>query len=307
LNAIHDAQVVFLAGGMGGGTGSGALPVIAQALKDKNILLIVVATTPFTFEGKRRMKVAQDAIALLKNSVDTLIVIPNQKLLDIVDSSMSMIKAFEMINDVLGQSVKSIADIIEKPGHINVDFADMRSIMKDRGMAVMGTGRASGEDRARQAALKAIASPLLESMSIAGASGVLLNVTGPSSMGIHEIRTAAEMIHKEVQREDANIIFGSVIDDTLQDDMIVTVIATGFAPDKTEKEAEIQVKPTLLDRSRSNQQTAQAVESPQAEVAQASSEVTHKDTASSTTQEKPSKNLDTPTYLRKSSKEKRVH
>ena len=301
LAAIQDAQVVFLAGGLGGGTGSGALPAIAQAFKDKNLLLIVVVTTPFSFEGKRRMKIAQEAMALLKNSADTLIIIPNQKLLDIVDSSVSMIKAFEMINDVLGQSVKSIADIIEKPGHINVDFADVRSIMKDKGMAVMGTGRASGEDRARQAALRAIASPLLENMSIAGASGILLNVTGPSSMGIHEIRTAAEIIHEQVQREDANIIFGSVIDDSLQDEMVVTVVATGFLPEKPkEKEPEIHVKPTFLDRSRvapsAPMQASSAKEAATSEITAAPVESSDEDSA---------KDLEMPAYLRKNAKDRR--
>lgn len=227
MELVADADIVFLTGGMGGGTGSGALPVIAHALREKNILTIAVVTKPFQFEGKRRAFVAEQALELLKKEVDTLIVIPNQKLLDVVDKNVSMIDAFAMINDVLNQSVKSISDIIAKPGHINVDFADVRAIMKDMGLAVMGTGKARGEHRAQEAALQAIASPLLENMSVKGAQGVLLNITGGTNLGLHEISSAASIIY-ELADKDANIILGSVIDPTLDQDVMVTVIATGF-------------------------------------------------------------------------------
>ncbi len=227
LEAVDQSDIVFLTGGMGGGTGSGALPVIVQALKDKGILTIVVITKPFSFEGKRRLAIAENAIEKIKNHADTLLIIPNQKLLDLVDDKVSMIDGFAIINEVLNQSVKGISDIITRAGHINVDFADVREIMKDQGLAVMGTGRASGADRARQAALTAISSPILENMNIAGARGVLLNITGGSDLGLHEISQAASVIYEQAD-EQANIILGSVIDNSMGDEIAVTVIATGF-------------------------------------------------------------------------------
>ncbi len=227
LEAIGEADIVFVAAGMGGGTGSGAAPVIARALKSKGILTVAVVTKPFIFEGKRRLRVADQAIEVMKKEVDTLIVLPNQKLLDVVDKEVSMIDAFSRINDVLNQAVKGISDIIMKPGHINVDFADMREIMRGTGMAVLGTGKAKGEHRAKQAAQQAISSPLLENMSIAGAKGVLLNISGGRNLGLHEISEAASVIYDLVDA-DANIILGSVIDDQMGDEVNVTVIATGF-------------------------------------------------------------------------------
>jgi cell division protein FtsZ len=227
IEVIDNADIVFLTGGMGGGTGSGALPVIARALREKGILTIAIVTKPFTFEGKRRLRCAHEAIELLRKEIDTLIVIPNQKLLDVVENNTSMIDSFSMINEVLGQSVKSITDIITKYGYINVDFSDVRTIMKDRGLAVMGTGRASGQSRAHKAAMQAISSPLLENMSIAGAQAVLLNVTGGKSLGLHEISEAAQVVYEQAH-EDANIILGSVIDESLDQEVLVTIIATGF-------------------------------------------------------------------------------
>lgn len=227
MQEIGDADIVFLAGGMGGGTGSGALPVIAQALHDKGILSIAIVTKPFVFEGKKRAKAAEDAIDRLKKTVDTLIIMPNQKLLEVTDKHTSMIDAFSMINDVLGQSVRSICDIITKPGHINVDFADVRAIMKDRGIAVMGTGCASGEGRARTATIEAISSPLLENMSVHGARAILFNITGGSDLALHEISEAASVIYEQAH-EDATIILGSVVDESIVDEVIVTIIATGF-------------------------------------------------------------------------------
>lgn len=224
---IKGADILYLTAGMGGGTGSGALPVIANAAREMGILTVAIVTKPFVFEGKRRMRHAEEAIKHLKQSVDTLLVVPNQKLLESVDPKISMLDAFALSNDVLKQAIKGISDIIIKPGHINVDFADVRSIMKDMGLALMGMGRTSGEDRAREAALKAINSPLLEDVSIEGARGVLINITGNTDLGLHEINEAAEVVYDLVS-EDANIILGSVIDADMGDDIMVTVIATGF-------------------------------------------------------------------------------
>lgn len=260
MDVIGDADIVFLTGGMGGGTGSGALPVIAKALKEKNILSIAIVTKPFLFEGKRRANVAMEALEQLKKEIDTLIIIPNQKLLDVVGQNVSMIDAFAMINELLSQSVRGISNIITKAGHINVDYADVRTIMKDRGLAVMGTGRASGENRAVNATLQAISSPLLENMSITGAHGVLFNITGGKNLGLHEISQAASIIYEQAH-EDATIIIGSVIDEQLTDEVAVTIIATGFdepQPQQTNKLNasiwhSISVSPSLRDQSTQNE------------------------------------------------------
>lgn len=227
IESVADADVLFLAAGLGGGTGSGALPVITKALKDKDILTVVIATKPFVFEGKRRMKIAEEALSLVKKDVDTIVVLPNQKLMDLSDEPVSLMEALSMTNNLLFQFVKSIADIVDKPGHINVDFADVKAIMKKRGLAVIGTGRASGNDRAAKAAMQAISSPLLENIDISGAQGVLINISGSSALGLNEIGIAASLISQKAH-EDANIVFGSVIDNSLQDEIAVTVIATGF-------------------------------------------------------------------------------
>lgn len=229
LEQLAEADIVFIVAGMGGGTGSGGAPVIARALKDRGILSIAVVTKPFSFEGKRRMLVAEQALETLKKEVDTLIVVPNEKLLGLVDRSVSMIAAFEMINKLLIHSVKSISSIISKSGHINVDFADLRTIMKGMGLAMMGTGTASGQDRAVQAARKAISSELLENMDIKSARGVLLNVCGGPDLSLHEISDAANVIY-DLSNKDAHIIVGSVIDPEMHDEIVVSVVATGFAP-----------------------------------------------------------------------------
>jgi cell division protein FtsZ len=244
MEYLEDADIVFLTAGMGGGTGSGALPVIARALKERGILTIAVVTKPFDFEGKKRMAIAESVISELKKIVDTLIVIPNQKLLSVVDATTSMIDAFGMINAVLGQSVKSISDIITKPGHINVDFADVRTIMKDRGLAIMGTARALGPDRALEATLCAISSPLLENMNMKGSQSVLLNITGSKNLSLHEISQAASVIYEQAD-PDAQIILGSVIDESMGDEVQVTIIATGF--ESAQEKEEIKVKATVLD------------------------------------------------------------
>lgn len=227
MEVVGDADIVFLTAGMGGGTGSGATSVIAKALRERGILTVAVVTKPFTFEGKRREKIALECIEVLKKEVDTLITIPNQKLLEFVGDDISMINAFAMINDVLNQSVKGISDIITKPGYINVDFADLRTVMKDMGLAILGTGKASGHDRAKEAALRAISSPLLENMSIKGAQSVLLNITGGTNLALSEISQAASIVYEQAD-PNAQIIIGSVIDPQIEDEMVVTVVATGF-------------------------------------------------------------------------------
>lgn len=227
MNAIGDADILFLTAGLGGGTGSGALPVIAAAAKEKGILTVAIVTKPFQFEGKRRLSYADHAVKQLKSVVDTYIVVPNQKLIEVADPKISMMDAFTLSNNVLHQAIKGISDIIIKTGLINVDFADVRTVMKDMGLAIMGTARCKGEDRAAKAALAAINSPLLENINIQGAQGVLINITGNSDLGLHEINDAAHVVYSLV-KEDANIILGSVIDPGMHDEVMVTVIATGF-------------------------------------------------------------------------------
>lgn len=250
LESVSDADIVFLAAGLGGGTGSGGLPVIAQALREKDILTIAVVTKPFTFEGLRRKKIADESLELLKREVDTLVVLPNQKLIEIVDKKVSLMEAFSLINNMLSQVVRSIVDIIDKPGHINVDFADIKTIMKRKGQAVIGTGRASGENRAYEAALQAISSPLLEHVDISGAQGILLNITGGPELGLHEMSTASSLVYEKAH-EEAHIVLGSVIDESFSnDEVIVTVIATGFSKEEKElsniktQESEIPVTET---------------------------------------------------------------
>jgi len=241
IEQIADSDILFLTAGLGGGTGSGALPIISKVAKEKGILTIAIVSTPFLFEGKRRWGYANGAVKDLKESVDTLIVVPNQRLLEIVDPKISMLDAFAKANEILKQAIKGISDIITKSGHINVDFADVFTIMKDMGMAMMGTGCATGEGRAKQAAIKAISSPLLEDVSIKGAKGVLLNISGNSDLGLHEINEAAQVIYNLVS-EDANIILGSVIDPDIGDEIKVTVIATGLE-NEIEKAKEPNVYP----------------------------------------------------------------
>ena len=224
--ALRGADMVFVTAGMGGGTGTGAAPIVAAAAKEMGILTIGVVTKPFTFEGKKRLSQAERGIESLKGKVDTLVVIPNDKLLQIIDRKTSIIEAFKMADDVLRQGVQGISDLIAIPGLVNLDFADVKTIMLNTGMAHMGIGRASGENRAEDAAKQAIQSPLLET-SIEGARGVIINITGGTNLGLHEVNTAAELIQRSVDPE-ANIIFGAVIDESLDEDILVTVIATGF-------------------------------------------------------------------------------
>ncbi|MBB1549132.1 MAG: cell division protein FtsZ [Clostridiales bacterium] len=224
--AVKGADMVFVTSGMGGGTGTGAAPIVASIAKEMGILTIAVVTKPFTFEGKKRLTQAERGIESLKGKVDALVVIPNDKLLQISDRKTSIVEAFKMADDVLRQGVQGISDLIKVPGLVNLDFADVKAVMLNTGMAHMGIGRASGENRAEDAAKQAIQSPLLET-TIEGARGVIISITGSESLGLHEVNTAAELVQRSVDPE-ANIIFGSVIDKSLDEDIVITVIATGF-------------------------------------------------------------------------------
>ncbi len=228
---LEGADMVFVTAGMGGGTGTGAAPIIAEVARSIGALCVGVVTKPFLFEGKRRRMQAEDGIRRLREAVDTLITIPNQRLLNLAGDSTTMLDAFKRADEVLFQAVKGISDIITVPGMINVDFADVRAIMTGQGMALMGTGEAEGPHRAYEAAQKAIASPLLEEVSIKGATGILINVAGSSRMTLHEVTEAATLVQEQAH-EEANIIFGTVVDEALGDRVRVTVIATGFDRDE---------------------------------------------------------------------------
>ena len=224
---LSDAEMVFVTAGMGGGTGTGSAPVIARIARELGALTVGVVTKPFQFEGRRRMAQADEGLRELKNAVDTLITIPNQRLLSIASRTTSLREAFQKADDVLLQAVRGISELVTVHGLINLDFADVRSIMAEMGMAMMGAASASGENRAVEAAQRAISSPLLEDVSIKGARGLLINVTGGPDMSLYEVNEAASLIQEEAH-EDANIIFGAVIDERLADEIRVTVIATGF-------------------------------------------------------------------------------
>jgi cell division protein FtsZ len=224
--ALEDSDMVFITAGLGGGTGSGAAPIVAQLAKDAGALTIGVVTKPFGFEGAKRKLVAEKSAEELKAQVDTLITIPNDRLKDVVQKNTSIIDAFRVVDDVLRQGVQGISDIITMPGLINLDFADVRAIMKDAGSALMGIGRAAGENRAVEAARMAIASPLLE-VNITGAQGILFNITGSSNLSLFEVTEAAEEIRAAADPE-ANIIFGTSFNERLGEEVMITVIATGF-------------------------------------------------------------------------------
>jgi cell division protein FtsZ len=223
---IDGTDMLFLAAGMGGGTGSGSTPTIAKAAKEVGALTVAVVTKPFAFEGTRRMVIAEDSIEQLKDKVDTLIVIPNQRILDVVDKKLSLLEAFKVADSVLTQGVQGISDLITLPGLVNVDFADVKTIMQDAGSALMGIGTGVGENRAQTAARSAIASPLLE-ISMDGARGVLFNIIGGPDLTMNEVDEAAKIIASAAD-PDANIIFGATIDESMHDQLKITVIATGF-------------------------------------------------------------------------------
>src|SRR5438874_5323090 len=228
---LSGADMVFITAGLGGGTGTGAAPVVASLAKDLGILTVAVVTKPFTFEGRRRAQQADAGLEALRCVVDTLITIPNQRLLAVVDRGTPLIDAFRVADSVLQQAVQGISDLILVPGLVNLDFADVRTIMSSMGLAMMGTGTGKGEHRALDAAQKAVASPLLDDTSIQGARGILINFTGGSDLSIHEVEEAARIV-QEAAHEDAHIIFGAVIDPQLSDEVRMTVIATGFADKK---------------------------------------------------------------------------
>ncbi len=224
--SLEDADMVFITAGMGGGTGTGAAPIVADIAKEMDVLTIGVVTKPFSFEGRRRMALAESGINELKNKVDSLVIIPNERLKYATDQKITLANAFEIADDVLRQAVVSISDLIKNTGFINLDFADVSAVMKDAGMAHMGVGRAAGKGKAEEAAKLAISSPLLET-SISGAKGVLVNVTGSMDMGLEEVETAANLVQQSAHPE-ALIIFGASFDEGLEDEIRVTVIATGF-------------------------------------------------------------------------------
>ncbi|MCI9672177.1 MAG: cell division protein FtsZ [Lawsonibacter sp.] len=223
---LEGTDMVFITAGMGGGTGTGAAPIVADIAKEMGILTIGVVTKPFKFEGMRRMRQAEAGIAELREKVDSLVIIPNERLKLASDQKITMVNAFEIADDVLQQAVQSISDLIKNTGFINLDFADVSAVMKDAGRAHMGVGRAAGKNKAEDAAKMAISSPLLET-SINGARGVLINVTGSMDIGLEEVETAANLV-QEAAHPEANIIFGAAFDETLEDEIRVTVIATGF-------------------------------------------------------------------------------
>lgn len=226
LEVLRGADMVFVTCGLGGGTGSGAAPIVAELAKSEGILTVGVVTKPFAFEGAKRREIAEKSLEELEENVDTIIVIPNDRILQIIDKKTSLLDAFRTVDDVLRQGVQGIADLVTTPGLINVDFADVKSVMQDAGSALMGIGKGSGENRAVEAARAAIDSPLLE-VSIDGAKGVLFNITGGKDLGMYEVDEAAKIITKSVD-QDAKIIFGAVIDETMSDEIRITVIATGF-------------------------------------------------------------------------------
>lgn len=240
--ALSGSDMVFVTAGMGGGTGSGAAPVVAATAKAMGILTVAIVTTPFSFEGRLRSRQAQDSIENLRNAVDTLIIIPNDRLLKAVDTNMPVTEAFKMADDVLRQGVRGISDIITVPGLVNVDFADVRAVMQDAGSSLMGQGTGTGKGRARDAAMNAISSPLLD-VGIERAKGIVWNITGPPNLTLFEVNDAAEIIYDLVDSQ-ANLIFGAVVDKSLQQEVMITLIATGFG----QKEGEEAALTSYMDR-----------------------------------------------------------
>jgi cell division protein FtsZ len=271
---LEGADMVFVTAGMGGGTGTGAAPVVASISRELGILTVGVVTKPFQYEGYRRLSHADEGIRDLRRHVDTLLVIPNQRLLGIVDKTTPLLEAFKVADDVLRQAIQGIADVITTTGHVNVDFADVRTIMSHTGRAVMGMGVSRGTNRAIEAAQKAINCPLLEEGSVEGARGVLLNITGGPNMSLHEIEEAASIIQQTADPE-ANIIVGQVINPDLGDDLVVTVIATGF-------EREEQAAPVPVAAPRASRGVQQGMHGIGTAVV-----------------ERPHKDLDRPTFLRR--------
>ncbi|MEC0283066.1 MULTISPECIES: cell division protein FtsZ [Terribacillus] len=297
---LQGADMVFVTAGMGGGTGTGAAPVIAQIAKELGALTVGIVTRPFSFEGRKRQTQALAGTDALKGSVDTLIVIPNDRLLEIVDKNTPMLEAFREADNVLRQGVQGISELIAVPGLINVDFADVKTIMADKGSALMGIGIATGENRATEAAKKAISSPLLET-SIDGAHGVLMNISGGTNLSLYEVQEAADIVTSAADQE-VNVIFGSVINEDLKDEIVVTVIATGFdeaqiqqamnAPRPkarpVEKETQSTQQPATSERRREREELRRETPSPQQQQPRKQEEDT----------------LDIPTFLRNRNRRK---
>lgn len=288
---LQGADMIFIAAGMGGGTGTGAAPIIAETARQVGALTVGVVTKPFSREGKQRLAKAEEGIKELKQHVDSLIVIPNDRLLGLAGKSMSIVDAFKPSDDVLRQAVQGISDLITTHGMINVDFADVRAIMSERGMAMMGIGIASGENRAVDAATRAISSPLLEDIDISGAKGVLVNISGSSSMTMEEFDTASRVIHEKVHDE-ANIIIGLVIDESLTDSIKITAIATGFGDrfDMKEGRNEIRKAASPINIRRND------IERPAFERARERTVIPHQGSFGDDYDEQ----YDIPTFLRKS-------
>jgi cell division protein FtsZ len=242
---LAGADMVFVTAGMGGGTGTGAAPIIAQVAREEGALVVGVATKPFLFEGKMRARRAEQGLELLRQQVDTLVTIPNEKLLGLEEEDLSFVAAFRKADEVLYQAVKGISDLITQSGLVNVDFADVRTVMSNMGRALMGTGCAKGDGRARLAAELAVTSPLLDELSVEGATGVLINVTGGADMKMREVNEAASYIQQQAH-EDANIIFGATIDEAMGDALKVTVIATGFDRDEMQPMIEVNEEASNL-------------------------------------------------------------
>jgi len=240
VDLLEGSDMVFITAGMGGGTGTGASPVVAQLAKELGVLTVAVVTKPFPFELKRRMKIAEDGIAELSQHVDSLITVPNEKLLSVLGGGISLKDAFKAANDVLHGAVQGIAELITRPGMINVDFADVRTVMSEKGRAMMGSGRAIGEDRARKAAEAAIACPLLEDVNLSGARGILVNVTAGPDLGIEEFAEVGEAIG-EFASENALVVIGTTLDDEVSDELRVTVVATGLGQEAVRMERDMRL------------------------------------------------------------------
>jgi cell division protein FtsZ len=287
--AIQDADMLFITAGLGGGTGTGAAPVIAGVAKELGILTVGVVTKPFPFEGQRRARQAEEGLRELKDAVDTLIVIPNQRLLGIVEKKTTLLEAFQMADDVLQQAVRGISDLITVPGLINLDFADVKTIMTRMGRAVMGTGVASGENRAVEAAQRAISSSLLEEGSIEGAEGVLVNITGGPDLALHEVTESLSIVQKAAD-DQAQIIFGSVVREEQKEEVVITVIATGF----DSRHEEERGRPFGLNRRRE-----QNLDIPTIERNKMKKKVSNGMDFFSPEDDMEEENLDVPTFLRK--------
>jgi len=293
IDALEGADMVFVTSGLGGGTGTGGAPIVASLARELGALTIAVVTKPFAFEGKRRMAQAEQGLAELSEAVDTVICIPNERLMQFVDKGTSFFEAFRIADDILRQSVQGISDIITITGIINRDFADIKTIMKGMGYAVMGTAVASGANRATEAANRAISSPLLEDASINGAQGILLNITGSSKLTLHEVHEASTIV-QQAAAENANIIFGAVHDESMKDSVKVTVIATGIKPDKMGMRPRTMLSPAVRSAQQSVKNLMLKKEKLPLEMA------TEKAPAPS---ELPSDDLDVPTFIRRAGRQ----